>query len=48
MEIYAFEPPFFTEKNHPDILKLSHIIEAQNGITPKIYGANGTSDARHF
>lgn len=48
LEIYAFEPPFFTEKNHPDIQRLCKCVEKQNGMIPRIYGANGTSDARHF
>lgn len=48
LQIYAFEPPFFTEKSHWDILKLSECIQVQTGVTPKVYGANGTSDARHF
>ncbi|MDA9128960.1 M20 family metallopeptidase [Candidatus Gracilibacteria bacterium] len=48
VDIYAFEPPLNTNKNHPDIGKILDTSKEVTGKAHTLYSANGTSDARHF
>lgn len=48
MNIYAKEPCFYTNPSSPEIKNIAKIIQQYTQRIPKIYGAHGTSDARHF
>ncbi len=48
LHIDAKEPCLYTPNDNPAVKNLRHITRKLTGQNPKLYGAQGTSDARHF
>lgn len=48
LQIDAKEPCLFTPDNNPSVNHLQRVTQQLTGTMPLLYGAHGTSDARHF